>query len=92
MYDPLRVFSLLSLIPFTVALLGILRYAWYTFFSNTTSDLTTTLIISGVCISIGVTLFALGIIGDVIAKNRILLEQQLDILKQRDIKVKNERK
>jgi hypothetical protein len=40
------------------------------------------LIISGVSVTIGITLFSLGIIGDLMAKNRTLMEQQLSLQKR----------
>lgn len=40
------------------------------------------LIISGVSVTIGITLFSLGIIGDLMSKNRTLTEQQLSLQKR----------
>lgn len=40
------------------------------------------LFISGVSVTIGVTLFSLGIIGDLMSKNRTLTEQQLSLQKR----------
>lgn len=89
-YEPLKVFILLSLPSLIVGILGVLRYLYYALLLGHSDGMIQSLIISGICLTIGITLFALGILGDVIAKNRVLMEQQLLILKRLSIKKDDE--
>lgn len=45
------------------------------------------LIICGVSVTIGITLISLGILGDIMAKQRTLLEQQLSLQKRQKYEV-----
>lgn len=82
MYEPLKVFILLSTPSLALGIFGLFRYLYYALFFGQGSGMIQSLIISGICLSVGITLFALGIIGDILAKNRILIEQQLLISKR----------
>jgi small-conductance mechanosensitive channel len=77
MYEPLKVFIALSL-PFLITgTIGILRFLYIHFFVNTEAWLLQSLIISWALITIGISLFSLGIISDLVAKNRFLMEENL---------------
>jgi hypothetical protein len=77
MYEPLKVFIALS-IPFLLTgIIGICRFLYIHFFVNTEAGLLQSLIISGALITIGISLFSLGIISDLVAKNRFLMEENL---------------
>lgn len=83
LYEPLKVFFVLSLPSLFLGVFGVLRFIHaYVFFSNLGREMIQSLIISWVSITIGITLFSLGIIGDLMAKNRTLAEQQLSLLKR----------
>ncbi|MDD5770265.1 MAG: glycosyltransferase family 2 protein [Candidatus Gracilibacteria bacterium] len=82
MYEPLKVFLVLSL-PFLITgFIGIFRFVYIHFFVNPLAGLLQSLIISGALITIGISLFSLGIIGDLIAKNRFLIEENLKMSKK----------
>jgi len=82
LYEPLRVFLILSLPSLILGLIGVLRFIHAYIFTNIGRDMIQSVIISGVSITIGITLFSLGIIGDLMAKNRTLIEQQLSLQKR----------
>jgi glycosyltransferase involved in cell wall biosynthesis len=82
MYEPLKVFLILSL-PFLITwIIGILRFLYIHFFVNSSAWLVQSLIISWALITMWISLFSLWIIGDLIAKNRFLLEENLKITKK----------
>ena len=82
LYEPLKVFFILSLPSLILGLVGILRFIHAYIFTNIGRDMIQSLFISGVSVTIGVTLFSLGIIGDLMSKNRTLAEQQLSLQKR----------
>lgn len=82
MYEPLKVFLLMS-IPFLLAgFIGIFRFVYYYVTTDLGRGMIQSLVISGSLITIGISLFSLGIISDLIAKNRFLAEEQLKIAKK----------
>lgn len=82
MYEPLKVF-LIMCIPFLfVGLLGICRFLYYYFMTDLWHGMIQSLVISGSLITIGISLFSLGIIADLIAKNRLLAEEELKLSKK----------
>ncbi len=82
LYEPLKVFFILSLPSLIIGLAGVLRFMYLYYFTGVGREAIQSLIISGVSITIGITLFSLGIIGDLMAKNRTLMEQQLSLQKR----------
>lgn len=88
MYEPLKVFLMLGFPFLLIGIIGITRFLYIHFFVNATAGLLQSLIISWALISIGISLFSLGIIGDLIAKNRFLIEENLKMTK----KIKYEKK
>lgn len=77
-YKPLRVFISLGLVFFTLGIIPIIRFLYAYWFVNSGSGKIQSLIIGGVLLTISFNLFALGIIGDLVGRNRKLIE---DILK-----------
>ncbi len=82
LYEPLKVFFILSLPSLFLGLFGVMRFIHAYIFTNIGREMIQSLIISGVSITIGITLFSLGIIGDLMSKNRTLMEQQLSLQKR----------
>jgi glycosyltransferase involved in cell wall biosynthesis len=82
LYEPLKIFFILSLPSLILGTIGVLRFMHAYFFTNIGREMIQSLFISGVSITIGITLFSLGIIGDLMSKNRTLSEQQLSLLKR----------
>lgn len=82
LYEPLKVFFILSLPSLMVGIAGVLRFMYLYYITGVGREAIQSLIISGVSITIGITLFSLGIIGDLMAKNRTLMEQQLSLQKR----------
>lgn len=82
MYEPLKVFLVAS-IPFLLAwILGIARFVYYYVTTDLGHGMIQSLVISWSLITIGISLFSLGVIADLIAKNRFLIEEQLKIAKK----------
>ncbi len=82
MYEPLKIFLALS-IPFLfIWMIWIFRFIYIHFFINSGAWLLQSLIISGALITIGISLFSLGIIADLIAKNRFLIEENIKLTKK----------
>lgn len=82
LYEPLKVFFILSLPSLLLGIFGVLRFVHAYIFTNIGREMIQSVIISGVSITIGITLFSLGIIGDLMSKNRTLAEQQLSLQKR----------
>lgn len=82
LYEPLKVFFILSLPSLAVGFAGIGRFAYLYYVTEVGRGAMQSLIISGVSVTIGITLFSLGIIGDLMSKNRTLTEQQLSLQKR----------
>ncbi|MDD3302138.1 MAG: glycosyltransferase family 2 protein [Candidatus Gracilibacteria bacterium] len=77
MYNPLKIFFLLSSPFFLVGIVGIIRFLYFFSQDPVNTGKIQSLILSGVCLTIAVQFIALGIIGDLIAKNRKLIEDNL---------------
>ena len=76
MYQPLRVFSLLSMIPFTVGLMLLARYAYFFALGEGAGHVQSVIVGS----ALGITaflMFLLGLLSDLIARNRQLAEEVL---------------
>lgn len=84
MYKPLRVFFSLGIIFMLLGIYPIVRFLYHYFYVGEGSGMIQSLVLGGILISISVNMFALGFIGELMAKNRSLIEQSLKRLK--DIK------
>lgn len=82
MYEPFKVFLTLSFPFFVFGLLGILRFVWYYLRVDGGAGKVQSLIIATMLVMIGCNLLSLGIIADLIKKNRMLTEDQLFLLKK----------
>ena len=76
MYQPVRVFLLASLAIFVPGLLGFLRFFWY-YLQGTGTGHIQSLIFSAVLMIIGFQVGVLGLVADLIAANRRLVEETL---------------
>jgi len=83
MYEPLKVFLFLSLPFLLIWLFWIGRFLYYYIFVNVSVGMIQSLILSWILMTIWISLMALGIIWDLLAKNRVLTE---DILYYEKIK------
>ena len=73
MYSPLRTFTWLASIPFLIGVAIDVRYLIF-FFNNDGAGHTQSLILGSTLIMMGCMTFVIGILSDIIAKNRKLLE------------------
>lgn len=72
-YKPLRSFLLLGTVPFSIGVLLGIRWVWL-YFSGTPRTHVPSLILAAICILIGVQLWILGLVADLMAVNRKMLE------------------
>lgn len=72
-YKPMRFFTSLASVPFTIGFLIGVRWLWL-FFNDPERSHVPSLILAAILILIGVQLWVLGLVADIIAVNRTLLE------------------
>ncbi len=72
-YKPLRFFALMGSVPFALGSILMLRWLWL-FYEGTTRTHLPSLVIAAVLVLIGVQIWVLGFVADLIAVNRRLLE------------------
>jgi glycosyltransferase involved in cell wall biosynthesis len=82
MYAPFRIFLLASIPFLLIGLGGVLRFLRRYRVIGEGSGKVQSLIIASVLIMIGMNFISLGIIGDVIARNRMLIEEHLRLTKK----------
>lgn len=82
LYKPLKVFISLGLVFFIVGMIPVLRFLYDYFLSSNGTGKVQSLIIGTALVSISFNLFALGIIGDLLSRNRKLIEDLLKRLKE----------
>lgn len=82
MYEPLKVFLWASLPFLIVWTIWTFRFLYYYFILHAGTGMIQSLIISGVLISVWISLFSLWVISDLIAKNRFLIEENLKMTKK----------
>jgi len=83
MYNPMKLFFTLGYPFLFLGAIGILRFMYYYFINPVDTGRIQSLVLSGVFLIIAVQFFALGIIGDLIAKNRKLIEDDLYFTKKK---------
>ncbi|MDD2870769.1 MAG: glycosyltransferase family 2 protein [Candidatus Gracilibacteria bacterium] len=72
MYEPLKIFLVLSLPFLLVGSIGIFRFMYYFYFTDMGSGMIQSLVLSGISMTIFVSLASMGIIGDLIHKSRMI--------------------
>lgn len=82
-YKPLRFFALMGSVPFALGTILMLRWLWL-FYEGTTRTHLPSLVIAAVLVLIGVQVWVLGFVADLIAVNRRLLEDVQVRLRRRD--------
>jgi len=82
MYNPLRVFFTAAIIFATLGWIWVIRFLYYYFTLDGNTGLIQSLLLSGTLLIIASIFFSLGIIWDLIAKNRKLIEDNLYITKK----------
>ena len=83
LYRPLRVFSIISLIPTLVGLALGVRFLVY-YFSGNGAGMVQSLILAAVLLIAGLLIFLIGILADLISFNRKLLEESVYRLRMQD--------
>lgn len=82
MYEPFKLFLTLSIPSLLLWFCGIIRFLYFYFVVGDGGWKIQSLIISSILITIGLNLAFLWVIGDVIARNRMLIEENLRLTKK----------
>jgi glycosyltransferase involved in cell wall biosynthesis len=91
MYNPLRVFVGIGALALLVGLAPIVRFLWF-YFTDGGQGHVQSLIIGGALMVLGFLTILLGALADLIARNRLLLEQMLERVRMLEERIpKNER-
>jgi len=88
LYEPFKTFFYLSLPFFLIGFGLIIRWLWLSYILSIGTQNIQSLIIASISLITGVLLFALGIIGDSLKTNRMLLEDILYKLKKKELEGK----
>ncbi len=83
MYEPLKVFMSLGALFFVLGIYPIMRFVFF-FIQNGGGGHTQSLVIGSMCVIIGMQFIGLAIVGDLIAKQRRLIEDVLKRIKERE--------
>lgn len=81
MYEPLKVFLLLSLPFLLIGILWIWRFLFYYYFTDINPWMLQSLILSGISMTIWISLISMWILWDLIMKNRLIQEEILYLSK-----------
>ncbi len=90
-YKPLRFFALMGSVPFALGAILMLRWLWL-FYEGTTRTHLPSLVIAAVLVLVGVQVWVLGFVADLIAVNRRLLEDIQVRIRRRDFGPANSKK
>lgn len=85
MYEPLKVFFYIGFLLSSVGVLLFLRFLWFYFFTSEGGGHVQSLLFGIAFLVVGVQVFLIGLVSDLIASNRKLLEQVLFRLKNDDL-------
>jgi glycosyltransferase involved in cell wall biosynthesis len=87
-YEPLRTFSYISLPFVVVGLFALIRFAYFYLTGQTgVGRHVQSLVVGGTLLTLGFLLFILGVIADLIAANRMLIEETLYRIKRMEVAV-----
>lgn len=84
MYRPLRVFTYIGSMIFTVGLLLSVRFLYY-YFSGNGAGHVQSLILSAILLIVGFQIVMIGLLADIIASNRRLIEEVLYRLRKKEV-------
>ncbi len=84
LYNPLRLFLRVGAVPVAVALALLARFLWFYLTDHSPAGHVQSLILAVILIVIGVQIWVVGIVADLIAVNRRLLEEGLERLRRTD--------
>lgn len=83
LYNPLRIFLRLGAVPVAVGLGLLLRFLWYYVTDHSPAGHVQSLILAVILIFLGVQTWVVGIVADLIAVNRQLLEKAVELQRSR---------
>lgn len=85
MYEPLKIFFYIGILLSSLGILLFLRFLWFYFFTSEGGGHVQSLLFGIAFLVVGVQIFLIGLVADLIASNRKLLEQVLLILKSEEL-------
>jgi len=90
LYNPLRIFIRIGAIPVLVGLALLIRFLYFFFTGQSPAGHVQSLIIAVILIVVGVQVWVVGIMADLIAVNRRLLEESVERQRSRSLQARNE--
>ena len=81
LYNPLRIFLRLGWVPVLVGAALLVRFAWYFFSGRSPAGHVQSLLVAVILVLVGVQIWVVGIVADLIAVNRRLLEEAVERLR-----------
>jgi glycosyltransferase involved in cell wall biosynthesis len=88
MYQPLRTFSLIGAIIALIGLVPIFRFLYFYFFIGGEGKVQS-LVIGSALLTVGSITFVIGLLADLVGRNRQLLEMTLERVRRLDLEVRN---
>lgn len=85
-YEPLKTFTYAASVFFLAGLILLVRYFYYYFFAHQSSGHLQSLIVSTILITIGIQVFLIGLVADMIAANRKMFEEIKYKIKKNNLK------
>ncbi len=85
LYNPLRIFLMLGAVPVAFGALLLLRFGWFYVTGDSPAGHVQSLILAVILIVIGALVWLAGILADLIAVNRRLLEETVERQRRRDL-------
>jgi glycosyltransferase involved in cell wall biosynthesis len=88
MYQPLRIFSLIGAVTAVIGLIPILRFLYFYFFVGGEGKIQS-LVIGAALLTVGSLTFVIGLLADLVGRNRQLLEMTLERVRRLDLEFRN---
>jgi len=82
LYNPLRIFLRLGALPIGVGFALLLRFAYFYVTNHSPAGHVQSLILAVILVLVGVQIWVVGIVADLIAVNRMLLEEAVDLARR----------
>ncbi|TCJ32805.1 glycosyltransferase family 2 protein [Parafrankia sp. BMG5.11] len=88
MYQPLRIFSLLGALIAVVGMMPIIRFLYFYFFVGGSGKIQS-LVIGSALLTVGSITFVMGLLADLVGRNRQLMEMTLERVRRLDLEFRN---
>lgn len=90
MYQPLRIFSLIGAVIAVIGMIPIIRFLYFYFFIGGSGKIQS-LVIGSALLTVGSLTFVIGLLADLVGRNRQLLEMTLERVRRLDLEFREQR-